>query len=107
LKFVSSRGVDVYSLAKEIHYTLGYPSFQPTYKTYTGAGMHGLIDDVFGALVHEESNALYYQKKERSELYKALDQVIRSPEYTVTILFIYFSYVSCCFCVCVFLCELL
>jgi hypothetical protein len=97
VKYTDYDVIDFYAIFNEYHKSLGYAPFQPTNNARTGAGIYGYFYDLIAALRIKEFKALYYQKKETSELYKALDQVIRSPEYTVTIVFVYFSYVSCCF----------
>ena len=91
MKYIDDHGVDVYGIVNEIHDSLGYPPFQPTNSTRTGAGFQGLKDDVIAAFPLNEMKALLYKKMETNELYKALVTAIRDHDFTVSIICVYLS----------------
>ena len=97
MKYIDDSVIDIYAIVNEIHDSLGYPPFQPTNNTRTGVSINGPIVDMIAAVLRKDINTLFYQKKETSQLYKALYTVIWTPEYTVSIHCVYMSNVSCYF----------
>ena len=104
MKYIDDSVIDIYAIVNEIHDSLGYPPFQPNNTTRTGVGIGGLVEDMIAALSLDDMKALFYKKMETKEHYKALVTVIQTPEFTVSNLCVYVTYVIG---MCIFVCELL
>jgi hypothetical protein len=92
LKFIDDRGVNVYTIVKKIHDTLGYPPFEPRNTTRMGFGIQGLKCDVIAAFPLNEFKTLVEKKMETRPYfkplvtsYKTVVKTIQSPEFWVRI----------------------
>jgi hypothetical protein len=57
----------------------------PGKHTPRGVGISGLIDDIIAVLPIDDLKALFDEKLETSEAFKAFYETIQSPEFAVTI----------------------
>lgn len=85
IKIVEDLGVDVNSIINLIHEVIGLPPYAVRKNTRRGVGINGLINDLIAILPVDDLKALFEEKQKSSPDFKALIDVIQSPEFKVNI----------------------
>ena len=65
-----------------------------------GVGIYGLVEDVIAVLPLNELKAFFDKKEETREYFKTLVTLVTAlkSHVVVSIHWVYFNFVSCCFC---------
>ncbi|KAJ9591398.1 hypothetical protein L9F63_002004 [Diploptera punctata] len=81
IDFVKEHGVYAVDFINEIHTAIGLDPYVGSRSTRRGTGINGLIDDIIAILPIDDLKALFQEKLENSEDFKALYDLIRGDEF--------------------------